>query len=325
MITRAARCVDRVLFVTIVVFCLPEFAWATAPLARPPTPLRILLTNDDGYDSPGIKTLRETLVAAGHDVTLVAPLSDQSGSGTRVTSQGTLDYKEQSTDVWSVDGSPADSVLVGLLHIMREEPPDIVISGANFGPNLGYANSSGTVGAATMAMYVGLPAIAISVGVDPSEQGAEPIPFPSTFSAFAGAAEFTLELIGDLQEPRIDNARLLPENTILNVNYPPADPEEISGFRVSKATWDAGVRLAYEETEEAEQLKIRLELVEPGATNSDDVDWQWFSRGYVTISVLDGNSDAGESLRDAIAHRLSKGGIVKERTTVTAPIAAPGP
>ena len=89
-------------------------------------------------------------------------------------------------------GSPADSVLVGLLHILQGETPDIVISGANFGPNLGYASSSGTVGAATMAMHVGIPAIAVSVGIDPAEYSATPIPFPSTFGAFDGAAEFTV-------------------------------------------------------------------------------------------------------------------------------------
>ena len=199
-------------------------------------PLRILLTNDDGYDSPGIKIVHESLLAAGHDVTLVAPLSNQSGSGARVTTNGSLDFKEQSKGVWSVDGSPADSVLVALLHILKDKSPDIVISGANFGPNLGYARSSGTVGAAIMAMYVGLPAIAISVGVDPSEYGAEPIPFPSTLRAFDGAAGLTLKLIDDLQEARIDNGRLLPEHTILNVNYPAAYPDEINGVRVVPAT-----------------------------------------------------------------------------------------
>ena len=101
---------------------------------------------------------------------------------------------------------------------------------------------------------------------------------------------------------------MLPEHTILNVNYPAADPEEIKGVRVSQATWDAGVRIAYEDSGEPGKLKIRLQLIEPGVANSDDVDWQWFSRGYITISVLDGNSDAGASLRDAISHRLSTTG-----------------
>lgn len=302
---RLAGRVARVLSVTVVVVGLVDLGWAPHLLAAELTPLRILLTNDDGYDAPGVKTVHKYLVAAGHDVTLVAPLSNRSGSGMRVSIQGTLDYKERAAGVWSVDGSPTDALLVGLLHIMGGEAPDIVISGANFGPNLGYAGSSGTLGAATMAMYVGIPAIAISVGVIPAEQGADPIPFPSTLGAFDGAAEFTVRLIGDLQKARMDNGNLLPEHTLLNVNYPPADPEAIKGVRVSQATWDSGVRIAYEETGEAGQLEIQLRSIEPGVPGSDDSDWQWFSRGYVTISVLDGDSDAGATSREAVSHRLS--------------------
>ncbi len=277
---------------------------AAQVLDAEPASLRILLTNDDGYDTPGINAVRKTLLAAGHDVTLVAPLSNQSGSGMRVTTQGVLDYTEHSQGIWSVDGSPADSVLVGLLHIMQGEVPDIVVSGANFGPNLGYASSSGTVGAATMAMHVGIPAIAVSVGIDPSEYNATPYPFPSTLGAFDGAAEFTLKLIRDLQETQKVSGNLLPEKTILNVNYPAVQPEELEGVRVLQATWDAGVRIAYEETGEAGQVAVRLQLLEAGAPDSDDADWQWLSRGYVTITVLDGNTDAGESSRYAISPRL---------------------
>jgi 5'-nucleotidase len=223
----------------------------------------------------------------------------------RVSTQGTLDVKEHAEGIWSVDGTPADSVLVGVLHIMKDEKPDIVISGANFGPNLGYASSSGTVGAATMAMQIGLPAIAVSVGVDPSEYNAKPYPFPSSFGAFGGAAELVLKLIGDLQNTQAGSGELLPETTILNVNYPPVSPEELQGIRVLQASWDVGVRLDYEETDEAGKLAIQMQLLDAGAPEDDDADWQWLSRGYATISVLDGNTDAGASMRDAILGRLT--------------------
>ena len=223
----------------------------------------------------------------------------------RVTAWGTLDYEEQAPGVWSVDGFPADAVLVGLMHIMGGESPDVVISGANFGPNLGFANSSGTVGAATMAMYAGLPAIAISVVIDSSEHSDDPVPFPSTLTAFAGAAELAVNLIGDLPRSRTDNERLLPQHIVLNVNYPAGHPDDVNGVRILKATWDAGARIDYEETEEVGRLRVNLQMTEPGEASSDDADWQWFARGYVTISVLDGDSAAGKSMRDAISHRLS--------------------
>ena len=146
--------------IVVVASCLVMFGLMPQEASAETRHLRILLTNDDGYNTPGIQAVRSALLESGHDVTLVAPLENQSGSGARVTSSGVLQYKQQSDGVWSVDGSPADSVLVGLLHIMKEQAPDLVISGANFGQNPGYAINSGTVGAATVAMYAGFPAIA---------------------------------------------------------------------------------------------------------------------------------------------------------------------
>jgi len=266
------------------------------------SPLRILLTNDDGYDAPGIKSLHAALLDAGHDVTVVAPSADHSGAGARVTSRGTIGYKERSKGVWSVDGFPADAVLIGLLHIMEDDAPDLVVSGANFGQNLGYSINSGTVGAATIAMYAGTPAIAISVGVDYSEASAKPTPFPSTFNAFAGAADFCAQLIADLQNSHTDDGRVLPEHTILNVNYPALAPEEISGVRVLRAARSSGVVIDYEETDAEGQLQVRVGPMGPDGT---DTDLQVFQRGFVTITVFDGDWDAGEALRETIKDRLS--------------------
>jgi broad specificity polyphosphatase/5'/3'-nucleotidase SurE len=142
-------------------------------------------------------------------------------------------------------------------------------------------------------MHVGIPAIAISVGMVPAEYAATPIPFPSTFGAFDGAADFSVKLIRDLQESRGEGSSLIPNKTVLNVNYPAVKPEELQGVRVLQAVWDIGVRVAYKEAEEAGRLSVQL------------ADWQWLSRGYITISVLDGNSDAGEALRGSVSSRLS--------------------
>jgi 5'/3'-nucleotidase SurE len=297
---------DRGLFLAITVSTLMVIAWAPKLLAADREPLRILLTNDDGFDSPGITAVFDTLVAAGHEVTLVAPLRNQSGSGVRITTRGVLDYKEHSTGIWSVDGSPADSVLVGLTHILKvDEAPDIVISGANFGPNLSYGSSSGTVGAATMAMYWGIPAIAVSVGIDSSERDAVPIPFPSTISAFKGAADLTLELINNLQDARIDTEKLLPEHTILNVNYPAVSPDELKGIRIARAArGGSGIRFDYEETDQTGQLQVRFRFSAPDTEGGNNTDVELFLAGNVTISVLDGDWDAGEPLREAMLPRL---------------------
>jgi 5'/3'-nucleotidase SurE len=267
--------------------------------------LHILLTNDDGYDAPGINAVRDALMAAGHDVTVVAPSEDQSGRGTSVRTRGTLDYVQRAERVWSVDGSPADSVLVGLLHVMRARAPDLVVSGANFGQNLGYAINSGTVGAATVAMYAGIPAIAVSVGVDLAEQDAAPVPFPSTFRAFDDAAELCVRIIDELQMASPNEGGLLPPHIILNINHPAAELEEIKGLRISRAARSAGVRIDYEETGEAGRLQVAVSPLQPPAADNDGSDWQSFAQGYVTISVLDGDWGAGQPMRDTVSRRLS--------------------
>jgi 5'/3'-nucleotidase SurE len=279
--------------------------WTPPLWAGETAPLNILLTNDDGVDAPGIRAVREALLAAGHKVTMVAPIEDHSGSGAQVTTRGSIGYQERSSGVWSVDGFPADAVLIGLLHIMKDEKADLVVAGANFGQNLGYAINSGTVGAATVAMYAGVPAIALSVGVDYAEVSAQPYPFPSTFKAFPGAAELCVRLIRNLQDARTGTASLLPDHTILNVNYPATGTDTHKGVRVLQAARSAGVLFDYEETGEPGQLAIGILPADPETALSDNTDWQLFSRGYVTVSVLDGDWDAGQSMRDKVRHSLT--------------------
>ena len=79
--------------------------------------LSILLTNDDGFDSIGIKTMQQALVSSGHTVTIIAPSGQRSGSGMRI-SLGEFTMNRESEDIWSVDASPADTVSVGLQVIM---------------------------------------------------------------------------------------------------------------------------------------------------------------------------------------------------------------
>ena len=167
--------VRYLIFLTLVI-CLPVNAAQS---------LRILLTNDDGFESPGLRALNEALSAAGHDVYVIAPASQQSGASASVTTRG-VKVTELPDNVWSVHGRPADAVRVGLGYIMHDYPPDLVVSGANFGQNTGQdVNVSGTFGAAITAHQLGIPAIAVSVEIKPDEMDRG---FPSTAGAFGGAA-----------------------------------------------------------------------------------------------------------------------------------------
>jgi 5'-nucleotidase len=122
--------------------------------------LKILLTNDDGYDAPGIEALRELCEEFGH-CTIVAPARPQSGVGHAVTTDSPIRYTRYDANRYAVEGTPADCTRVGLCELVREV--DWVISGINHGANLGSDTYiSGTVAAAREAAFLGRRAIAIS-------------------------------------------------------------------------------------------------------------------------------------------------------------------
>lgn len=195
-----------------------------------PEPLNILLTNDDGWDAPGITAMKAALEAAGHNVVVVAPSENYSGIGMarNVDFGSFITYSVEGDGVYAIDATPADCVMVGLLHVMPDA--DLVISGSNFGQNLGpMVNSSGTVGAAVRAAAgFGVPSLAVSVQMLNEEYQAG---FPSTAEAFPQAGEFTADLVEKLQSTELGNA-LLPEYIALNVNIP-VPYEDIQGVKVT--------------------------------------------------------------------------------------------
>jgi len=263
--------------------------------------LDILLTNDDGYEARGITTLASALEAAGHSVTIVAPLDDRSGSGMSMTTSGTIDYYQQEPGIWAIDGTPSDAVALGLVHVLRNNPPDLVISGSNFGHNVG-ANlgSSGTVGAAVTAARTGVPAIAVSVAVDMDEADGT-MPFSSTVDAFEPAAAFVVELVRQLAET--GGAGLLPPRAILNVNYPAVGSDEPAGVRFATVSSLRGFRQLFAVA--GDTGPARVETVQGNADRAEEgSDLALITDGFVTISVLDGDWDAGSASWALLLERL---------------------
>ncbi|MEQ8233634.1 MAG: 5'/3'-nucleotidase SurE [Gammaproteobacteria bacterium] len=243
--------------------------------------LDILLTNDDGWDSAGIEAVAAALRGDGHRVTIVAPLTQQSGSGMKIT-LGELALTEQRPGVWSLAGSPADAVGIGLAHVLAAAPPDLVVSGANFGQNLGNnVMISGTVGAAMMAVLQGVPAVAVSVGLDLAEAAEEPR-FASTLAAFPGAARLTARLVAALAAAPAE-APLLPPGTVLNVNYP-ARPDAAPGsVSWAPASAHGGFVMTYEARAEAVKSGIAHDAAGQAETGTDT---GRFARGEVTLTLL---------------------------------------
>ncbi|MBR7673015.1 5'/3'-nucleotidase SurE, partial [Streptomyces daliensis] len=177
--------------------------------------LRVLVSNDDGYRHPYIRLLAQALRRAGHEAVIVAPDGNRSGSGTGVNYErgATVRAEETGPGVWSVSGSPGDAVAFGIQHVFAGDPPDLVVSGVNPGPNTGpTANHSGTVGATVAAQELGVPALAVSAGVDLTSPDD---PFPSA----PLAADFAARTVDRLARTAGRGA-LLPAYTALNVNVP---------------------------------------------------------------------------------------------------------
>jgi 5'-nucleotidase len=161
----------------------------------------ILLTNDDGYQAPGLRALAEAF-AGFATISIVAPSREQSGAAQSLTLRQPIICHSIAEREWAVDGTPADAVIVAL-HRLLPERPDLVISGINWGANLGEnVYYSGTVGAAREAALHHIPALAISLcSKSPTVK----------FDAAATVARTAAELI--LKEG-------LPDQVLLNVNVP---------------------------------------------------------------------------------------------------------
>ena len=178
--------------------------------------MRVLVSNDDGVDAPGIRILAERLQALG-EVTVVAPDRDRSGASNSLTLDQPVRVTRMDNGFYRVAGTPTDCVHLALAGMLEVEP-DIVVSGINNSANLGDdVIYSGTVSAAMEGRFLGLPAIAVSLA-SRDHRGEH----------FESAAQAVLMLTRRLL---VDP---LPADTILNVNVPDLPWEDIQGFEVTR-------------------------------------------------------------------------------------------
>jgi 5'-nucleotidase len=179
--------------------------------------MRVLVSNDDGVDAPGIRILADGLRAEGHEVIVVAPDRDRSGASNSLTLDAPIRIRQVGDGIWSVAGTPTDCVHLALTGLLDEEP-DIVVSGINNFANMGDdVIYSGTVAAAMEGRFLGLPALAMSLCTG-DHLGRH----------FESAARAAREIMARLV---IDP---LPADTILNVNVPDLPWQDIRGFEVTR-------------------------------------------------------------------------------------------
>ena len=179
--------------------------------------MRVLVSNDDGVDAPGIRILAEGLREAGHEVLVVAPDRDRSGASNSLTLDMPVRVVRHDASTWRVYGTPTDCVHVAITGMLDVEP-DLVVSGINNTANLGDdVIYSGTVAAAMEGRFLGLPAVALSLA-STDHRGRH----------YETAARAAVEIIARLA---IDP---LPADTILNVNVPDMPWDDVRGFEATR-------------------------------------------------------------------------------------------
>lgn len=180
--------------------------------------LRVLLTNDDGIDAPGLKILRRIASEFTDDIWVCAPESEQSGAGHSLTLSDPIRLTRHSKRRYSVDGTPTDCILVALHRIMKDKPPDLVLSGVNRGANMGEdITYSGTVAAAMEATLLRVPAIALSQQI---ENGSSNIHWKTAETCAPGIIR------------KLCRAGW-PKGCLININFPAVLPQHVKGVEVT--------------------------------------------------------------------------------------------
>jgi 5'-nucleotidase len=182
--------------------------------------MRILLTNDDGINAPGLNVLERIAAQLSDDVWICAPAEEQSGAGHSLTLSRPVRLRRHSERRWSVSGTPTDAVMLGMAEAMNGRP-DLILSGVNRGANLGDdITYSGTVSAAIEGALAGIRSIALSQ-VYAREGMGDTVPFAV---AEAWGPRVLKPLIDMDFAPR----------TLININFPALAPDAVHGVRVCR-------------------------------------------------------------------------------------------
>lgn len=250
---------------------------------------RILVTNDDGYRSEGIRALAEAVRPFG-EVTIVAPMSEASAIGHALTLRRPLRLESMGPLLYAVDGTPTDCVNIAVTQVFKGLP-DLVVSGINKGWNLGDdVTYSGTVAGALEGSLLGVPAIAVSLEMTRGEYD---------FAHAAQAAAVCAEQI--LASP-------LPSRTFLNINLPKGRPK---GYRVTVQAKRNHVTSVAERHDPKGRPYFWIEEGQDDWEPHDRSDYQAVRDGYVSVTPLHPDLTAHHALAAVEALSFEKAAGVR--------------
>jgi 5'-nucleotidase len=226
----------------------------------------ILVTNDDGVQAGGLAALAASLDDVG-EIWVVAPGSERSASSHALTLRRPIRVEWLAERRVSVEGSPADGVLLAVRKLLKTRPA-LVVSGINHGPNLGDdVNYSGTVAAAMEATILGIPAFAISL----ARRGS---------ANFNPAARFARSLATRVFENG------LPAGCMLNVNVPDLPVEEIRGVKVTRLARRTYQDMIKEQPDGPGRTAYWIGDGRPISEDAEDADCTAIAQGWITVTPL---------------------------------------
>ena len=184
--------------------------------------MRILITNDDGINAPGLDVLQQIASELSDDVWTVAPETDQSGASHSLSLHEPLRLREVGDRLYAVKGTPTDCVTMGVRFLLLDKPPDLVLSGVNAGQNMADdVTYSGTIAGAFEGNLLGIRSMALSLAYSYDKDKTKRLKWKTP-----------LTMGGDLIKKLLDVG--WPDDVVLNVNFPDRDPNDVEGIVVTE-------------------------------------------------------------------------------------------
>jgi 5'-nucleotidase len=230
--------------------------------------MKVLLSNDDGVNASGIRTLYKELNES-FEVTVIAPLEERSTTGHSLSLDKPLRLEPLEDNIYGCSGFPGDCVLMGIGHVLKEKRPDVVVSGINRGANLGQdLYYSGTIAAAREATFHRIPAIAVSLAFEKTLS-------PHLYETAAIFVKWCLQL---------ELHKECPPMTLLNINVPNLPINQIKGCRLTEIGFRRYSEEIHARTDAREREYFWIAGIYGGFESNPSSDCQAVSDGYISIT-----------------------------------------
>jgi len=235
--------------------------------------MRILVTNDDGIHSPGLVVAEKIARAISGDVWVVAPENEQSGASHSLTLTSPLRLRRIEERRFAVSGTPTDCVMMACLHILKAQPPELILSGINWGSNLtDDVTYSGTIAGAMEGCALGIPSIALSQGYDEGDRQAI-----DWAAGEAHGAGIVRKLV----------AAGWPAGTLINVNFPGCPADQVKGVKVvPQGSYDLQSTEIEERTDARQRAYYWIGLRRRKSTPPSDSDVGAVYDNYIAVTPL---------------------------------------